>query len=368
MTNKTILLISPEPWQWQYVSKHHYAITLAQKGYTVYFLNPPDNHLKNIEIRQTKYSNLYEVTAPQVAKGLRFYPKFLRVFVEGKWLNNFEKLIGAKISVVWLFENSRFYNMEFAKDRLKIYHQVDSNQDFHIKEAASSADICYCVTDYIRNDLLKYHKNVFKIPHGLSLPSAKKELTKEQQKKFLLSDINVGYIGNLDMKYIHVALMDKLISKYKDVMFHFVGSYSENGELYRTCHKYQNVIWWGRVESAMIPSILEKVDISLLCYKVEEFSEQLANSHKILEYLYSGKVTVATYTDEYKDKRHLLEMVDNSNDYLPKFDEVIANLQYYNSQDKQKKRKKYALENTYEKQLEKIMKILQQNNLSELLI
>ena len=168
MKNKNTLIISPEPWQWQYVSKHHYAITLAKQGYRVYFLNPPKQNLKKIEILETDYKNIYEIESPQVFKGLRFLPKFIRVYLENNWLKKLEILINSKIDIVWLFENSRFYDMEFAKDRLKIYHQVDSSQNFHIKEAANSADICFCVTDYIKRDLLPYNKKVFKIPFTYS--------------------------------------------------------------------------------------------------------------------------------------------------------------------------------------------------------
>ena len=41
LTNKTILIISPQGWGDMFISKHHYAIELAKKGNTVYFLNPP---------------------------------------------------------------------------------------------------------------------------------------------------------------------------------------------------------------------------------------------------------------------------------------------------------------------------------------
>ncbi len=360
MHKKTFLIISPERWQWQYVSKHHYAIALAQKGHKVYFLNPPDNSLEKIEVKKTKYKNLYEINAPQAAKGMRFMPRFLRVWIEKKWLKKLENLINEKTFAVWLFENSRFYNMEFAEDRLKIYHQVDSNQNFHVKEAASSADICFCVTDFIKKELEQYSKRVFKIPHGLSLHLEKQKLSKEQIERFNFSSINAVYIGNLDMKYINTDIFSKLVANHPDISFHFIGSYSANGELFKACKNYKNSIWWGRVESSLIPAILEKADITLLCYKVEDYFEQLSNSHKILEYLYSGKVTVATYTDEYKDKRDLLVMVDDSKEYLQKFKEVIENLEYYNSKEKQELRKAFAKEHSYEKQIEKIFNLIKQ--------
>lgn len=364
--NSQILIISPEPWNGHFVSKHHYAITLASQGYKVYFLSPPNNNLKNIKISQTKYHNLWNIDAPQVTKGLRFYPKKLRNFIEQKWLKSLEKQIGSPFSTVWLFENSRFYDMNFAEGRLKIYHQVDSNQNFHIKEAASSAGICFCTTDFIKRDLLPYNQKVFKISHGVNFVTEKTSLSNEQKEIFKQDTINVAYIGNLDMIYINKQILCELIQKYANIIFHFVGSYSQKGALYQICKDMNNVIWWGRVESALIPNVLEKIDINLLLYRAEEYREQLANPHKILEYLHSGKVTVATYTDEYKDKRHLLEMVDNSNAYIQKFEEVINNLDFYNSKERQQERISFAKSNSYKKQLEKIVSLIQKNNLKGL--
>ncbi len=150
------------------------------------------------------------------------------------------------------------------------------------------------------------------------------------------------------------------------IIFHFIGSYSSSGVLYKNCKDIKNIIWWGRVDSTLIPSVLEKVDICLLTYRAEEYKEQLANSHKILEYLNSGKVTVATYTDEYKDKRNLLEMVDDSKEYESVFKKVVENLDFYNSEEKQKERKKFAQSNSYDNQLVKILALIKSNHLKEL--
>jgi len=39
--DKTILIISPQPWGIMFVAKHHYARELASQGNRVYFINPP---------------------------------------------------------------------------------------------------------------------------------------------------------------------------------------------------------------------------------------------------------------------------------------------------------------------------------------
>lgn len=70
------------------------------------------------------------------------------------------------------------------------------------------------------------------------------------------------------------------------------------------------------------------------------------------------KVIVSTYSDEYKNKRHLLEMVDDISEYEGKFKEVINNLDKYNNSEKQTIRKEYAEKNTYGKQVQKIEQLL----------
>ena len=82
-----------------------------------------------------------------------------------------------------------------------------------------------------------------------------------------------------------------------------------------------------------------------------------------MEYFASGKVIVATYTDEYMDKRHLLVMTDSNEEYLTKFGEVIRDLEIYNSPEKKAERVAFARENSYPNQLEKISTILAENRL-----
>jgi hypothetical protein len=363
MRSKQILIISPEQWNGHFVSKHHYAITLANQGAKVYFLNPPDDTLSDIYITETAYKNLCCVSSAKVAKGLRFYPKFLKKILEKRWLQKLETKIKIPFTSVWLFENSRFYDMSFAGVRTKIYHQVDSNQNFHLKKASSTADICFGVTDFIQKELSNYNKRIFKISHGLNEAHQNISLHLKYKKNFMNNTIHALYMGNLEMLYLNKDLLYKLTYQNPKVTFHFLGTYSPTGILFQLCKNQKNIIWWNKVNSEDILSILEKVDMTLVLYKSEEYKEQLANSHKIMEYLSSGKVTIATYTDEYKDKRYLLEMLDISDKYLEKFQEVLANLDFYNSKEKQEERRIFASENTYEKQVLKILNHLKRYNL-----
>jgi hypothetical protein len=86
-----------------------------------------------------------------------------------------------------------------------------------------------------------------------------------------------------------------------------------------------------------------------------------SNSHKIIEYLSTGKVVISSHISSY-EKTDLIEMVDEfTNEKFPDlFKKIISNLTYYNSPEQQKKRIEYALDNTYKKQIERIEKKLEE--------
>lgn len=358
------LIISPEAWLSHTVSKHHYAKTLSEHGHRVVFLEPPNNLTPRSTFELSRVSdNLIRLRGPRLATGLRFYPALLRRWLEARWLLRLERLSGFRIDVIWLFENSRFFNLRFAGDRLKIYHQVDLNQDFQPEVAAATADICFCTTDFIRERLLPHNARTFKIHHGLAAHVTPADLSDQQEAWLDQTGPHAVYIGNLDIAYLDAELLAEAARRFPAVRFHFVGGYSEHGALHTLTQDLPNVIWWGKVGSELIPAILQRVDLQLVTYKAAEYRAQLASPHKFMEYLASGKVIVSTYTDEYKDKRHLLEMVDDNADYLAAFGRVIEGLDEYNSPARQAERKAFAEEHSYDRQLDRVFGLLRQHQL-----
>jgi len=367
---KSILIISPEEWNGHFVSKHHYAINLAKRGAKVYFLNPPNNILKDINVIATEYKNLFNIQAPQVAKGLQYMPRMIRNKLERKWLNNLEFKIGVKIDTVWLFENSRFYDMGFAQDRLKIYHQMDYNQNFHVKEASQSSDICFCISNAIKNNLLNYvsENKVNVLGHGLSINKTLQKLSEDEIRRFEKFDINAIYVGNMDSIYVYIEIFEEIAKSFKNVGFHFIGSYNEDKEFYKKLSKHSNVTFWGRVESKKIIPILSFIDINLFADKLTTKEDRLqnTNSHKMLEYLYSGKVTVSTYLADLVNISGLIQMTQEEFDvinFVKLFKYTIDNLESINSNILQERRRKYALDRTYENRLKQIFEILKSSNL-----
>jgi hypothetical protein len=358
---KNILIISPESWSHIFVSKHHYSLELSKRGHNIFFLNPPDaQKFKEITVHQlTEAPNINIVDYPKQLKGLRKFPTFIRVYFNRTFLNRLERLINRDIDIVWSFENSRFFDLQFAGKRLKIYHQVDLNQTFNLRQAATSADICFCTTDLIKEQVSQYNKKVFKVHHGTPNEALKYKFA---NKVIPTGPIQAVYIGNLDMPFLDRDLFKNLVSSFPQVHFRLIGPYSKEGETYQILQQYRNIEWVGKQPATMVPGYLDMADVLLVLY-AEKYHKDQASPHKFMEYFASGRVIVSTYTDEYKDKRELLAMSDQQEDYLELFKEVVNNIGQYNSRELQQRRKAFAEEHSYAKQVDRILNYCSQSNL-----
>ena len=143
LSGKTILLVSPEPWDHLFVSKHHYAIHLAQKGNKVYFLNPPG---KKTSLIKSEQEGLNVISYKGFPRGMRYFPSFLSKWINRRAFNRLESIAGVDFDIIWSFDNSVFYQMDALPENVfRISHIVDINMDFK------------------QNELLKLHPFVFAV-------------------------------------------------------------------------------------------------------------------------------------------------------------------------------------------------------------
>jgi len=347
LNNKSILLISPESWDHIFVSKHHYAVHLGERENRVYFLNPPSSENK---IKKTSFKNVWEVNYTGFPKGLRFFPSLLQKFYIKKIFNQLLKLCNVEFDVIWSFDNSVFHDFSALSTTIyKISHIVDLNQDFETAKAASTADICFGVSTPIVEKLRRVNEKAFFINHGVQKREVKSVTLPGGNK------VKVFYAGNLDIPYLDWSLIKQLIKNNSHVNFIFAGPWNENERKNQVC-TFDNVHYLGVLKADELVSYYSLADVLLIAYKADEYKDQLSNPHKMMEYLASGKMIVATYTDNYKKlaEEGLFLMSNNQEDFLPLFGKAISNLSYWNSEEKQNLRKGYASENTYDKQIERI--------------
>ncbi|GGA82364.1 hypothetical protein GCM10011385_40730 [Nitratireductor aestuarii] len=285
-------------------------------------------------------------------------PRTIRNWLEARWLGHLERAVGKRIGVVWLFENSRFFDMRFAGNRLKIYHQVDLNQDFYPCLAAETADLTIAISKPIEDRLRRNAQNLLRLTHGCVLSSADSKLPDEVEKRFGRAGVNAVMAGNLTIPYLDKDLLGKLVTKHPEVQFHFIGPYQIGYGLHKAVGTAANTIFWGLQTAEILPAFYGRADVLLVAYRADNFVDQLANPHKIMEYIASGRCVLATRTLEYEETPGVIEMALSPSEFLDKFSTIVQDPAAWNTDFLTAKRQEFAAMNSYSQQLERIVTAL----------
>ncbi len=363
LKGKRILLISPEPWDHIFVSKHHYARHLALRGNNVYFLNPPSLR-RGVNVEKTDYDGVFSIVYGGFLGGLRFLPKLLRKTIARNKFREIRAAIGQDIDIVWSFDNSVFFDLDVLPSSINISHIVDKNQDFQFQRAAKSAAICLSCSRYIVSKQLGINPNSFFINHGYNQQKSNEGCAPYPGQ----GSLKALYVGNLAMPYLDWDILLEASEKFRETDFVFIGPGAEAidtaiNPTHRSkvrCMAQPNVHTLGRISHDSITSHLKQADILLLAYQEKHHVDQ-ANPHKMMEYLGSGTPIVATFTGEFEDHRDIIAMSSSNNEWASNLGSVIKNLRSWAKPELSKKRQALALENTYNKQIDRIEGLLEQN-------
>ena len=345
MNGKNILVVSPEPWDHLFVSKHHYAIQLGKRGNKVFFLGPPE---KYFEIQESNFDNLSIVSYSGFTKGLRYFPGAFRKKQTKKVWEQLQELCGVFFDIIWSFDNSVFYDFDSLPDSvLKISHIVDLNQDFQTARAAKTASVCFGVIPEIVSSLKKFNPKSFCIRHGVSIPEklpSKIMLPGQNEKKVL-------YAGNLSMPHIDWDLFLEATEKFDKTDFIFIGSNndSKRGSVKWKVLQRRNVYFIERVNSDKLRDYLFSADVLVVAYN-SDYYKNYASPHKIMEYLAVGKPIVSTYSSDLALQSDIIYLAEDRGLWIDFLEKAIHN----DRKSLVKKRVDFALNNTYNKQIQRI--------------
>jgi hypothetical protein len=375
LSNKVILILSPQSWGSMLLSKHHYALELAKRGNVVYFLNPPDNDHWNfksgkgrIQIHSSPlHANLFLIDQKLFFPyNLKFHSRRLYNILIKKQIWDILRELGRPVDIVWSFDLGNLFPLSFFDKKIyKVFHPVDEPGDPNAIFAGSGADILFSVTKEIME---KYH--AFGIPsyfinHGLAdefIPEEKASLSTKKP-------ISIGMSGNLLRPDLDRKILLQIIRENPEAIFHFFGSYSasqsnigaatgrEAEHFIETLKSIPQVVLHGVLKTDELAEELNGMDALLICYDMQLDQSKGTNYHKVMEYLSTGKVVISNNITTYREYPALVRMIAerSDNETLPAlFKETIGNLDKWNAFAFVNERKSFARDNTYRKQLDRI--------------
>jgi hypothetical protein len=371
-----ILIVSPNEWGDMRVSKHHYAEALARRGNQVFYLNPP-NARAHDRIRIEPVADvpgLKTVTyRPFVPYAIRFRSRFIFDRVVNAHIRWLLRRLGTHFDVVWCFDANLYSDLRRFRASLKIFHPVDQVLLPYQIEVAAHADVVLSVSDDILAKVQRHRTPQLRIEHGLGrefVALAQRRLAEPLYRS--RSPLKVAYVGNLQMPYIDRPTMLEVIASNQEVEFHLWGprtnaesnlgsdSSGENEQFISALQARQNVVFHGAVPPSRLAVELEKMDLLLMCYDVQRDPNRGCNSHKILEYLSTGRAIVANHVSDYEERRDLLEMAssDGHPTVTETFQRVVREIDSRNDEIHRRARLLYAINNSYENQIDRIEKFV----------
>jgi hypothetical protein len=355
------------------LSKMHFAISLAEAGNNVFFVNPPGannnvnkkslNSISNLTIIDTKHipGNLF----------LRHKFPFIHKFISLYYIKAIKKEVRCKIDEVWCFNPHIYGNLKKfgAKKSLLLLYDLYSGR--HVVKAANSADAIVSISKIILDHYQNTSPPKILLQHGLGEQFAKIASQRIEKNNFKIKEgdrVKVGYVGNLLRVGMEHSIARKIIEANDRIEFHFWGpisntdnnviskqenQLSHNLDFISFLQSQSNVSLHGVKEQEALAREMNQVDAFIFLYSAGKDINKASNSHKLIEYLSTGKVTVSTYVSNYAGS-DLLEMCEREDSFPSLFNQVINNLSIYNSIEKQKARVHFALQNKYTSQIQKI--------------
>lgn len=370
-SNKNVLILSPQEWNDQHISKHHYAIEIAKRGNKVLFVEiaqPGMGISKKLVNPVPEIPNLF---LAQYWQPLPYWISYRlnQWYTQINWwqVSRLIKKNLGKIDVCIDFGHYRmFRDLRRVKATYKIFFPVD---DFNtLEDLDRGADLNLSVSTVIVEKLQKKGIKCHYINHGLAESFAFKAATRleklDKEPPNTNPIIKFGYAGNLMIRFLDRQLFKTVVETFSSCEFHCFGKCklenptSDDHIWFNWLHQQPNIKLHGLLNTDELSDKLQEMDALWLCYRPDNQNYHAENSHKILEYLSTGKVVVSTPISIYKNTQ-LLEMADH-NTFVDAVANVVKHIEAFNQVERQRERITFALDNTYSKHIDRINQLLNQ--------
>lgn len=364
---KTILILSPQPWHNLFLSKHNYARALAKDNKVIFIGAPAHN------------KNFFKLTKPESGLDLEVLEYGITLPVKIKfhwpWLYHFiikyrlHKILAdhfQDVDVCIDFGCYQQYNsIDWIPAKFHIYFPVD---DHHfLKPQDRGADLVLSISENICSKFSTHNKKCHFINHGLNKEFEENAVRIIKERDFWNPNpkINVAYSGSLFIPFLDIPVLQEIIQENPQVDFHFFGDtrYNKSNLNHRAWDNFlrntTNVKLHGFLHPIDLVKSFNTMDAFLLCYKPDYKNYHAENSHKVFEYLSTGRVLITTYLSIYQGTPLMLMSEKDKNEELKIiFSECIYSLERYNTTQLQKERIKLSLDNTYNRQIDRIGELI----------
>ena len=355
LNKERILIVSPERWHGLQLSKHHVAQALAARGCQVIWLDPPEKGIRGVRIEPA--GDVQIVRYRHWLRGLKRLPSGIGRKYYEDLVASIERLVGGPIEVVWSFDVSRFGDFP-APHAFHLLHLVDLDILHEGDRTIRDADLVLTTTHAIEDHVLRVapEQRVVRIGHALD----KRWLGSPPGAWSPNAPLEIAYAGQLRTDYIDWETLLRIVRAGSDLRFSFYGPFDPSYEQasFQEILMAPNTEFHGLVDKSRLIPALRRADVLLLCYRAARLPDQLANPHKMLEYLSTGVPIVASHTKDYVSHQHLLHMAGPEEDLATVFAHAVGTLDSSQRFERRHERFAFAQEHAIDRVLDRVRDLL----------
>ncbi|HRP17195.1 MAG TPA: glycosyltransferase [Ginsengibacter sp.] len=370
---KTIVILSSEPWGKMKLSKMHFAEELATEGNKVFFVNPPrkiesDKLCYADSLADNRYITLIYTRESERRVFLRQKLFPLYRILENRYIKAIKKITG-KIDELWCFNPQFIVDISKFGASKTLLFMYDFYKGKHLMNTTKQSDAILSVAQNILDYFSAVDTPKLLLNHGLAsvfIDAMNLHFNKKDDK------IRIGYVGNLLRGSIDISSFERIINDNPEIQFNIWGPAglqdnnvsgadvtTEKQNFIQFLSEQKNVVFRGVKTPDVLAKEIQEMDAFLFIYSSEKDMNGAANSHKLMEYLSTGKAVFSTFVSHFKDSGLLVMDKQGSKDFCEFFNQKIKKLNQYNSPEEQMKRMSFAKDNSYRKQVDRIEKFLE---------
>lgn len=380
LVNENILILSPSEWSDNAVSNMHISSRLSLKNNIIYLETiggrfPKISELGRVFYRLLNFFGLKKEN--KIQKGLNpnnvkiFSPLVIPIFNTkffdfiNKWfllfqLNSILKKNDFKNIVIWCFSprwDLIIYNLKYKHlifhcvDALHTYDKSSKFKDQFYKILKKS-DLVITPGSLLYEELKNIQPKTIRVPHGCDDRYSKEFFNKiELENLQMVKKPRAIYVGTL-ANWIDYDLLIESVQSNKKVSFIIIGyihALAPKDKVERLIN-LMNVFYLGYKKFEELPSYINACDVCLVPYDQNNLHIKYSTPTKFLDYLATGLPIVSTNFIDANNYKKLIYIANNKKQFSNLIKKALSeksNTLYY-------ERKKYALNNTWSKQIKKM--------------
>lgn len=277
---------------------------------------------------------------------LFFYIKF---FVKPKgtlilWINDpykylLNKLLRPKITVYDCPDAIVFKNNDRKQ---KVYDELK-------KKVIQDSTVSFFTSNALLEEGKKYSPHCYYVPNGVDVETFERKKYEKFDRTKKASGPILGLVGTIDER-IDLDLIVYVVENIPESTVLLVGPVQTRlGDL----HQHPRVIITGKRGYEEIPFFINQFDVGLIPYCVNDVTEAVYPV-KLHEYLILGKPVVSTNLPEVRPFVNVVRIAKTKGEFV----RAIRRTLKENNEDSRKKRVEIAKENSWEKRVDQIKRIV----------